>query len=68
MRGERRLAVVDVEEVRERAREDALDARDLIASLAQVAQRLDDRQARADRGLIEIVRAGRAPRARAALR
>ena len=45
---ERRLAVVDVEQIGQRAGENALDARDLVAGLAQVAQRLDHRQARAD--------------------
>jgi hypothetical protein len=55
----------NVEQVGERAGEDALDARDLVAGLAQVAQGLDHRQAGADRGLVEVARAAaaRAPRA-----
>ena len=52
--GERRLAVVDVEQIGQRAGEDALDARDLVAGLAQVAQRRDHRQARAHGGFVEI--------------
>ena len=42
--------------------------RDLVAGLAQVAQRLDDRQPGADRRFVQIVRAARAPRLAAALR
>ena len=36
--------------------------RDLVAGLAQIAQRLDHRQSRAHRGLVQIVRAAGAPR------
>src|SRR5690606_34329393 len=59
---ERHAAVIDIEQVGQRAGEDAFDALDGIARLAQVAQRLDDRKAGADRALIEIVRAALAPR------
>ena len=64
-RRERLAAVPDVEQVRERAGEDALDALDLVAGVAQVAQRLDHRQAGADGRLVQVVRAAlrAAPRA-----
>src|SRR6185437_14788211 len=42
--------------------EDALDAREVIAGLAQVAQRLNDRQAGTDVGFVEKVGAALAPR------
>ena len=60
--GEALAAVEDVEQVGQGAGENSLDARDLIARVAQVAQRLDDGQARAHRGLVQIMRARRAPR------
>ena len=58
-RGERLLAVPDVEEIGQRARQDAFDATDVVAGLAQVAQRLDHRQRRADRRFVEKMRAAR---------
>ena len=64
-RRERLLAVPDVEEVRQRAREDPFDPLDAIAGLAQIAQRLDDRQSGADRGLVKVVRRLRRRRASA---
>jgi len=41
---------------------DALDARDLITVSRQVAQCLDHRQAGADRGLVQVIRAALAAR------
>ncbi len=55
--GERRAAVIDVEEIRQRSREDALDARDLIPGLSQVPQGMNDRQPRADRRFVQVMRA-----------
>src|SRR4029077_11074711 len=55
--GKRSLPIVDVEEVRERARENALDARYLITGLTQIAQRADDRQPGAHVGLVQEMRA-----------
>ena len=61
-RRERLAAVLHVEQIRQRAGENAFDALDLVARLAQVAQRLDDRQARADGRFVQIVRTALAPR------
>ena len=55
-------AVPDVEQIRQRAGENPLDATDLVAGLAQIAQRLDDGQPGADGRLVEVVRAAMAPR------
>ena len=61
--GERALAVEHIEQIRERAGENAADAADLVAGLDEVLERLDHRQARADRRLVEEMRARRAAQA-----
>ena len=53
---ERLLAVPDVEQIGQRAGENAFDAPYLVSRFAKITQRLDDRQSRADRRLIEIMR------------
>ncbi len=60
--GEAHPAVVDVEQVGERAGEDALDAGDVITGLAQVPERVHDREPRADGGLVQVMGRARAPR------
>src|SRR6185503_10685426 len=55
--GKRPRAVEQVEQIRERAREDAADAADLVAGLNEVFQCVNDGQARADGRLVEEVRA-----------
>ena len=54
-------AVEGVEQVAERARQDAFDLEDLVAAGDQVAQRRHDRQAGADVGFVEEVLPARAP-------
>ena len=60
---ERPRAVEQVEQIRERAGEDAADAADLVAGLDEVLQRLDHGQAGADGRLVEEVRARAAAQA-----
>ncbi len=55
--GERRAAIIDVEEIGERSREDPLDAGDLVSRLPEVTQGVHHRQSGTDRGFVEIVRA-----------
>src|SRR6202041_338417 len=52
---ERRRAIINIEQVVERAGENAFNARDLIAGLAQVTQRLDYWQPGTDRGLVQVI-------------
>ena len=54
-RAERHAAVEGVEEITERAGEDAFDLEYLVAAGDEVAQRGHDRQARPDVGLVEEV-------------
>src|SRR5437764_1136964 len=59
---EARRAVVHVEEIRGRTREDAVDAPDLVAGLAPIAQPGYHGKPRAPRGLVEVMRSTGAPR------
>src|SRR6185437_5091708 len=54
-RRERLASVVMVEQVRERSREHALDARDAIAARVQATQGGERRQACTDRGAVTIM-------------
>ena len=60
---ERPRPVEDVEQIRERAGQDATDAADLVAGRDQVLQRLDDGQARADGRFVQEMRARAAAQA-----
>ena len=51
-RGKGHAAIVAVEQPGQRSGKDSIDREDLVAGVQQVAQRADDRQARADRRFV----------------